>query len=93
MLDLRVTGIRLADSDGDRHSRIVARFDCDLGLVRVRSCLLRVDEGGTPMVDLPRCSYRHASFRFDSHETRLKLRDAAVAAFQALGGVLPADDA
>jgi hypothetical protein len=90
MTEIRITAVSLPEGERDRAAGIVARFDFELGPFRVRDCALVQSVSGEPLATLPRCRSDRAAVRFTDHETRLQVTRAALAAYTALGGVMPA---
>jgi len=90
MAEIRITGLSIAEGDGDRDAGIVARFACVIGPLRVTGCVLRIDGLGRPQAVLPRCERKSGSIRFADRAEHPHLTEAATAGFLALGGVLPA---
>lgn len=92
MTEIRITGLTVSESAGDRELRIRARFDAIVGPLRIKGCQLKLTDDGRLRAVMPRCKNASSSIRFADDEDHGRLTRAAVAACNALGGVLPADE-
>lgn len=91
MAEPRITGITIAEGERDRALGVIARFSFDFGPMRVRGCALVLNAEGVPLASMPRCKSDAAAVRFSDQDVRLQVSRAALTAFRALGGRLPAE--
>lgn len=93
MADFRITRFQVAGGSITAENRILARFDADVGPFRLRACFLVVNPVGKVAAFPPRTQNRSGSVHFIDRGDRDRFTAAALAAFRAMGGSLPADDA
>ena len=93
MADVWIRGLTLLRPAPGPDDTNLASFSCSVGPVIVSGANLRRFKGNKVLAVLPQCRERHCGFRFAEHGTQTAVTDAAVAAYVAAGGILPADDA
>ncbi len=91
MTDIRITGLELIDTnqDGDHASKVYARFSCIVGPILVAGIALRRLPDGTVVLSMPACKATGNRISIPDAEVRERVIEAALAAFTALGGVMP----
>ncbi len=91
MTEVKVTGITLIDTnqDSDHSSKVYARFSCIIGPVVIVGIALRRLPDGTVVLSMPACKATGNRISIPDAEVRERVIEAALAAFTALGGVMP----
>lgn len=93
LADIRITALNLSRPVPDGEETNLAWFNCDLGPVTVRGLALRRFKSGSVLAVLPRCKSQSCQFRFVDRDTQVRVTDAALVVFRALGGRITADTA